>query len=290
MHSTWVRWSGAVAVLGMMLAGGQRASAGGTLFEAIRNDDVNAVRSVIGQGADVKAPDDTGATPLMYAALYAGPECLQALLDRGALVNTANNYGSTPLMWAATANAANVRLLLDRGADVNAAAKDGVTALAAAARLNNTAAMRLLLAAGADIKTPATRTNLLTAAYAAPDTEVRQVLEAAGVVLASAHDVKGPALYRNRGDLPTLTHLIAAGIDPNEQVVLNTSACPSFLLAARDGRLAETKVFVDAGVDPNLKASRGWTALMVVAGGDNPSIPVMQYLIDAGADLNAIRR
>ena len=36
---------------------------------------------MISAGADVKSPDETGATSLVFAALYAGPEFLRVLLD-----------------------------------------------------------------------------------------------------------------------------------------------------------------------------------------------------------------
>lgn len=44
-----------------------------------------------------------------------------------------------------------VKLLLEKGADVNACGGEHGTALAAAARIENVAALRLLLDAGADV-------------------------------------------------------------------------------------------------------------------------------------------
>jgi ankyrin repeat protein len=215
-----------------------------------------------------------------------GPECIQALIDHGASVNVTNKYGATPLMWAAL-RTDNVKLLIERGADVNARASDGVTPLVAAARFNSTAAMRILLAARADTKAHETRTNLLTAAYFAPTSDVRDVLKEAGVVVLYPIDVKGPVLNRNRGDIDTLNRLLDAGVDPKEEVPLITLSLPSFFMAAREGQVAAMEAFVDAGMDPNFKGPRGWTALMLAAGGDTPSIPAMQYLINLGADINA---
>ena len=281
-----IRVLGAAVLLTAALGSSPRLSASSPLFDAIRRNDPALVKTLVEAGADVKTADDTGATPLMYAALYAGPECLKLLIDHRATVNALNKYGATALMWAAS-QTANVKLLVARGADVNARASDGVTPLVAAARFNNPEAMQILLAAGADTKAQETRTNLLTAAFYAPTHEVRDVLTSAHVVLLYPADVKGPVLNRNRSDVDALNRLFDAGVDPKEQVPLITLSLPSFFMAAREGQLAAMEAFVDAGMDPNFKGPKGWTALMLAAGGDTPSIPAMQYLIDLGADINA---
>ena len=281
-----IRVLGAAVLLIAAVGSGPRLSASSTLFDAIRHDDQAQVKSLVDAGADVKAPDETGATPLMYAALYAGPDCLKLLIDHGASVNALNRYGATALMWAAT-QTANVKLLVERGADVNARSSDGSTPLVVAARFNNPDAMRILLAAGADTKAQETRTNLLTAAFYAPTTGVRDTLANAHVVLLYPADVKGPVLNRNRGDVDALNRLFDAGVNPKEEVPLITLSLPSFFIAAREGQIAAMEAFIEAGFDPNFKGPKGWTALMLAAGGDSASIPAMQYLIDLGADINA---
>jgi ankyrin repeat protein len=287
MGAKFFRVLGAAVLLAVAIADGQRASASGTLFDAIRRADMAEVNALVTGGADVKAADQTGATPLMYAALYAGPDCLKLLIDHGAPVNAVNRYGATALMWAAS-QSANVKLLVERGAQVNARASDGVTPLVAAARFNNAEAMRILLAAGADTNSQETRTNLLTAAYFAPTPGIRNVLADVHVVLQSAADVKGPVLNRNRGDVESLNRLLDAGVNPKEEVPLITLSLPSFFMAAREGQVAAMEAFVDAGMDPNFKGPKGWTALMLAAGGDTSRIPAMKYLIELGADINAL--
>jgi ankyrin repeat protein len=276
-----------VALLLALVAGqGQRLSASSPLFDAIRRADFDTVQKLVADGADVKAADDTGATALMYAALYAGPDCVKFLIDHGAPVNALNKFGATALMWAAS-QPATVKVLSEHGADVNARASDGVTPLVAAARYNNAESMRILLAAGADTKAQETRTNLLTAAFFAPTHDVRDVLTQAHVVVLCPADVKGPVLNRNRSDVDALNRLFDVGVDPKEEVPLITLSLPSFFMAAREGQVAAMEAFVDAGMDPNFKGPKGWTALMLAAGGDTPSIPAMEYLIGLGADINA---
>ena len=74
----------AAVLVAVAVADGQRISASSTLFDAIRRADMAAVTALVGTGANVKTADETGATPLMYAALYAGPDCLKLLIDHGA--------------------------------------------------------------------------------------------------------------------------------------------------------------------------------------------------------------
>ena len=77
-----------------------------------------------------------------------------------------------------------VELLIQKGADVNAYDEEYGTALAAAARINNVAALRLLLKAGADVN--AHGENCHTALRAAVGT---QTTEAVFTLLAAGADV-----------------------------------------------------------------------------------------------------
>src|SRR5262249_34858014 len=87
------------------------------LAKAIRDGDLKAVRAQLDGGADVNARDADGNTPLLLAAVYAGPDCVELLLKKGADVNAENKLGATPLIRAAT-NYEKAKLLIDAGADV----------------------------------------------------------------------------------------------------------------------------------------------------------------------------
>src|SRR5262245_42522033 len=57
------------------------------LVAAIRNADVQAIRTLLDSGANVNACDAAGNTLLVLAAFYANPECVELLISRGADVN-----------------------------------------------------------------------------------------------------------------------------------------------------------------------------------------------------------
>ena len=262
------------------------AGAAATLFESLRSDDPVAVAAAATAAGDVNTPDDTGTTPLMYAVLYSRPAIVELLLDRGAAVSAANMFGSTALMWAASRTPI-VRLLLSCGADVNAKASDGTTALVVAARVGNVEAMQAMVAAGADMKAPTTRTGLLTAVYMFQRPGVREYLASQQVRIESTADLRGGVLARQSANQQVFEELLAVGVDPNEQVPLITLSIPTYFVAAHEGRLDAMRALEKAGVHPKTAGGRGWTALMLAAGDDAPSIPVMQHLLASGVDVNA---
>src|SRR5262249_39597453 len=98
------------------------------LFRAIRNDDLNYLRSQLAKGADVNTRDRRGSTLLISAAAFGSAEAVQLLLDANPDVNAKNSLDDTALIWAAT-DQRKVALLLAKGADVNARSSLGRTPL-----------------------------------------------------------------------------------------------------------------------------------------------------------------
>ncbi|MCC6395119.1 MAG: ankyrin repeat domain-containing protein, partial [Bryobacterales bacterium] len=139
-----------IAVLFVIPGVLQCAPEGNDLFTALRDGDAAAARRF---STDVNARDETGATALMYAALYSDAETVRLLLNQGANPNAADNAGATALMWAIP-DEEKVRLLLDHGAKVNVVSKaTGRTPLLiAAGRPGAAPVVRLLLEKGADPK------------------------------------------------------------------------------------------------------------------------------------------
>jgi len=141
------------AVLPSALAA-QQAVAGDALLEAARRGELEAVRELIGRGADVDAKRGDGMTALHLAAERGHAEVAGALIDAGAAVDAGTRIGRyTPLHVAVRGgHGAVVVRLLDAGADPNAVTTNsGVTALhLAAGAVGGAGAVAALLEHGAD--------------------------------------------------------------------------------------------------------------------------------------------
>ena len=109
--------------------------------------DINAVKKLVDEGANVNETDPYGDTALSSAALWGHLEIFKFLLDRGA-----NVKNGQALINAADGNhTAIIKLLIEKGVDINARDSYGKTALSKAARSGSREAIQLLIDNGADI-------------------------------------------------------------------------------------------------------------------------------------------
>lgn len=100
------------------------------LFKAYKKRDIEKIKSLLKQGADVNATDKYGDTLLGKAAAGGYKYVCEFLITNGADVNKANDDGRTALMRAAGSGYINVcELLVKNGADVNATDRKGNNAL-----------------------------------------------------------------------------------------------------------------------------------------------------------------
>ncbi len=97
---------------------------------------VEAIQTLLEQGANVNAINKNGDTALIYAALSGCVITVKTLLTAPEInINASNDNGYTALMIAAikSRNGGTVQALIDKGADVNTANNNGDTALMMAA-------------------------------------------------------------------------------------------------------------------------------------------------------------
>ncbi|GEM_PF-2557637 len=83
--STLIGWLACSSLLAV-----EPASTADDLFQSIRTGDRATVQTLLKNGADLKAHNEAGDTPLMAAGLYADTGILELLIEAGADVNATN--------------------------------------------------------------------------------------------------------------------------------------------------------------------------------------------------------
>lgn len=232
-------------------------------------------------GLGIPDPDDEPepepvadlATPLHKAIAMGRVEIVKLLLARGANFKAEKADGYTPLHDAAAEeNTEIVARLLAQGAPADAKAKNGQTPLFEAAANGRVEAMKLLLEAGArvNVKNVSGGTPLLSAAGSGKAAAVKMLLErgAEWNVRTDISD-KAPKVRKYR-TYPGYG-ISAEGVTP-------------LMAAARRGDADALKLFLDKGVEVNVKAADGKTALMAAAA--SGSAEAVKLLLEKGADAN----
>ena len=285
------------------------AAADSAVAEAAERGDLEAVRTLLRQGADVNAAQGDGMTalhwaseggrvamaetlvraggdleavtrvgrytPLHLAARAARPATVGVLLAAGADPRASTTTGgSTPLHFAAAAgSAAAVSLLVDAGADVNAReAARGQTPLMFAAALNRVEAIHALLDGGADLE----------AASKVVSMPVRQQADQAAArrrsqVLDAFREARRPD---ERGLGPTSAQVQAAVMAANQvDDPEGTEAAASDREEAQPEPLTYAELVGDTG---------GFTALLYAVREGHQEAALA--LLDAGADINRSSR
>ena len=223
------------------------------LVEAARNQNTEAVRTLLTEGAPVNAVSPDGVTALHWAALRDDAEMADLLIRAGASVNAADNYDVTPLSLACTnASPVMVEKLLQAAADANAAQATGETALMTCARGGVWDAVNPLVARGVDLNAKEAshgQTALMWAAW--------------------------------EGHTQVVRGLIEHGADVHART---TTGYTALLLAAREGYTETTQALLEAGADVNEAAEDGTTALVIAI--IRRHTTYAEFLLSQGADPN----
>jgi uncharacterized protein len=232
------------------------------LVDAAKNQNHEAVRSLLKQKVDVNTPQPDGATALAWAAHWDDLEAADLLIAAGANANAANTYGVTPLSLACTnQSAAMVEKLLKAGADPNGS-PSGTPVLMVAARTGNTDTVKLLLSHGANAnaRESARGQTALMWAVAEKHPEVARTLIEHGADV-HAHSTSGftPLLFAaQQGDLDSARLLLESGASVNEAAPEEGTA---LVVATHSGHEALARFLLEKGADPNATDAYGIAAL-----------------------------
>lgn len=222
--------------------------------------------------------------PLMTAVLHGDRAEVRRLLDGRADVNDRNDAGATALMWAVD-DLEMSRLLVDRGADVNARSDDQRTPLIIAAGRHGAApVVKLLLEhrADANAKAPGQgdKTSPLLEASLAGEAETIRLLLAAG---ADLKDVGFVALaFAIHADCKACVDLMAPKLDAKAFSIATLVLIPPIDDGTKIGTL------LDRGADVNTQDGDGRSLLMRLSASDAAPPAIVKRLIDGGAKVDVI--
>lgn len=162
------------------------------------------------------------------------------------------------------------------------------TALHAAAKNNDAAGIRKLLAEGAAIdgRDASGATALLVATHANQVAAARALIEAGANVNAKDHLQDSPYLYAGaRGHLDILKMTLSHGADLQST---NRYGGTALIPAAERGHVETVRTLIDAGVDVDHVNRLAWTALLeaiVLGNGGERHQQIVALLVKAGANV-----
>ena len=261
-----------ILVLGLG-AGTFALASDASLADAVAKGDLAAVRSLIGQHANVNLTQVDGSTALLWAARNDDMAAAKLLIGAGADVKIANRYGITALTEAASnGSGAMVELLLQAGADANTALPEGDTALMLAAKTGAPEALKALIEHGAKVNAKEGwhgETPLMLAAGENHAVAVKVLIEHGADVNASATHLEFPDM--KKGPAQVFSVYPAGGLT-------------ALMEAARNNSYESVQALLDGKANPNLKSPQSLSAEMIAI--MNGHWDVAKLLLDRGSDVN----
>ena len=242
--------------------------------EAAKNGDVEAVRTLIGQHADLNAPGPDSLTALHLAAQANDAAMARLLLGAGANPNAVDRYGITPLHLAATNGSAEmIEALIKAGANPNAALPEGETVLMTASRTGDAAAVKALLAHGADPNAKEHTFGETALMWAAAENHP----EAVEALIAGGADKNARSTLLNLAPFKWVTSGMVS-------TTLPRGGWTPLMYAARQNSMAAARTLAEKGADLNLADPDGTTALVFAI--INAHFDLAAMLLGKGADPN----
>jgi ankyrin repeat protein len=284
----------ACAVLSVILLPAAGFGGDTRVAEAAMREDNTAVRTLLGQKADVNAtlPDGTTALHwLVQGAVQAEDlETVGLLIQAGANVKVKDRYGFTPLYFAAAnGNAAVIRKLLEAGADPNAADASGETALMTATRSGSADALKALLQNGASVNAKdavTQQTALMWAVRSNSAASVLLLVEYGAEINARTRIGKAPAARPpGAGGGSHGVGIVRSGWPEQGFQPETPGGMTPLLYAARDGRADIARILVTAKADVQQADANGITPLLMAI--TNNHLDVAQFLLQNSANPNA---
>ena len=269
---------------------------------AIISQNIETLKLLVSQGADINFPSQMDQSTALFDAIYDSdkdPGILDLLLIHGANVNYVNKFGHTPLTLAAAygKNLA-VKRMIEKGANIDWEINDGFTALMLAAKNNHEEIAKLLIERGArlDVKARNGTTALLAAAKSGMQSLMLGLL---------AKGASARVLDKKTGWSP-LHYLIDATDSANAVKPLLFASAPvngidvrnrtPLHLAAEKNRVEIARVLINNGADIHaraispaarrIKIASDWDYTPLHYSAYSGSAGVARLLLEMGEDIN----
>jgi ankyrin repeat protein len=252
---------------------------------AALNGDLEIIKLLISNGADVNVADDSGKTPLHFASRQGHTDVVELLIENYAIVKFISDDNSTPLHEAACfSHVKTAELLMIKGAEID---------LEIAVMLGNFEIVKSELDRGVSANSKITKglisgESFLGVASANGHTSICKLLldYGANVNEKTENFDLSPlhyAIYKNRIDIYEL--LTFYGADTN---AVDKYKDTPLHLASRFGHLSIAKILVNNGANVNSLNSEGNSALFEAA--RHNQYTVVDYLVSNGANINLINQ
>lgn len=224
------------------------------LIWAMAGGQIEAVELLLDRGAAPGAKDADGRSALALAVAQADDRLLTAMLKAGADPNQRVWMSMTPLEYVIGRDRSVqcARVLIDAGADVNHSETDGAP-LTTAARRNDVAVARLLIAAGAHLNAPVENLPIVSAVRRGSDEMSRLLIESGAEIARAELDLLRLAVESGNTELVTL--LLVHGAP---RAVVGEAATPLHVAVARcDTDMV--RFLTASGFDPTVSDEHGRT-------------------------------
>ena len=291
--------------------------------DAAKRGDLEGVRTLVRQGADVNVAQGDGMTALHWAATHGDVEMAKVLIYAGAGVNARTRLGAyTPLHVASQEGQGPIAtVLLGAGADANAlTTMGGVSALHFAAASGDVESVTALIEAGARLDLAEQQwghTPLIFAAAKNRVDAIRVLLERGadpgvmGRVIDVVQRARQDSVMRERRDsifdvlgfVPT-NHVVSVQPAEREEDKEDTEQLPyseremdnpewvggygghtALTMAARDGNMEAAAALLEGGADIDQVATGEYTSPLLMAA-LNGHFDLAMMMLELGADPN----
>jgi ankyrin repeat protein len=254
----------------------ERDDSGNTiLHNAVREGNIEIVKYLLSQDADVNIKNSGGETALQIAIYSNNEELIKYLVSNGADVNFKGVYDESPLHDAIMkGNIEIVKYLVSRGANFNTKNNVQESPLYAAVKNNRLDIVKYLISQGAEVNTKDyVGGTLLHEAASQGNLELSRYLisQGANTNARNKYDISPLHDAADEGHPEIVKLLISQGTDVDARGAFNlhynplqlTLGCTPLHLAANKGHLEIVKYLISHGAEFNAKNNEGDTPLII---------------------------